>query len=289
MNYRHVYHAGNFADVFKHAVLALCLAHLKQKPAPFRVIDTHAGVGRYDLAGVEAGKTLEFADGIGRLIGVDAEPIPAAAAALLAPYLDIVRKLNAGEGLSLYPGSPEIAARMARAGDRLVFNELHPEDHAALAAAYAQDRRIKVMALDAWTAVKSLLPPPERRGLVLIDPPYEETDEFEKLAAALGEAVRRFETGTFLLWHPVKDPATVEAFHDAIGPLGLEKTLRAELLVRAPADPTKLNGCGLFIVNPPWTLAEGLDVLMPFLAERMAKGAGVAFRLEPGFRSPGDK
>ena len=282
MNYRHVYHAGNFADVVKHAVLALCIEHLKQKPAPFRVIDTHAGIGRYDLAGVEAGKTLEFADGIGRIAGVDAAPIPAAAAEALAPYLAVLREVNAGEGLSVYPGSPEIAARLARAGDRLVFNELHPADHATLAAAYQGDRRVKVLDLDAWTAVKALLPPPERRGLVLIDPPFEAKDEFEKLAEALGEAVRRFATGTFLLWHPVKDPATVDAFHRAIAPLALEKTLRAELMARAPTDPAKLNGCGVFLVNPPWTLEGRLAALLPFLAERLARGPGAGFRLEPG-------
>jgi len=280
MNYRHIYHAGNFADVVKHAILALCLEHLKLKDAPFRVVDTHAGIGRYDLAGVEAGKTLEFSDGIGRLIGVDAAPIPPAAADALAPYLEIVRKLNAEESLSLYPGSPEIAVQALRRNDRLVVNELHPADHATLAATYAGDRRVKIMALDAWTALKALLPPPERRGLVLIDPPFEDRAEFEKLAAGLADARKRFATGTMMLWYPVKDPATVAAFYRAIGGLALDKTLRAELLVRAPSDVSKLNGCGLFIVNPPWTLKDKLAALLPFLAERLAKGAGAEYRLE---------
>ncbi|MEE2690438.1 MAG: 23S rRNA (adenine(2030)-N(6))-methyltransferase RlmJ [Pseudomonadota bacterium] len=280
MNYRHIYHAGNFADVVKHAALALCIDHLRLKAAPFRVVDAHAGIGRYDLAGVEAGKTLEFSDGIGRLFGVDAGPVPPAAAAALAPYLDIVRKLNAGGGLTLYPGSPEIAAQMLREDDRMIFNELHPEDRGTLAAAYAADRRAKVMGLDAWTALKALLPPPERRGLVLIDPPFEQPDEFERLAAGLAGAMRRFATGTLLLWYPVKDPAVVSAFYGAVRPLNLTKTLRAELLVRAPADISKLNGCGLFIVNPPWTLSDKLGALLPFLAERLARGAGADYRLE---------
>ncbi len=280
MNYRHIYHAGNFADVVKHAALALCLEHLKLKDAPFRVIDAHAGIGRYDLAGVEAGKTLEFSDGIGRLTGVDAAPIPEEAAAALAPYLDIVRSLNDRGPLSLYPGSPEIAAGMLRPQDRMVFNELHPQDNRTLAAAYARDRRVKVMALDAWTALKALLPPPERRGLVLIDPPFEDRAEFEKLAAGLAEARKRFATGTLMLWHPVKDPAAVEAFYAAIARLDLDKTLRAELLVRAPSDVSKLNGCGLFIVNPPWTLKEKLAALLPFLAARLARGEGAGYRLE---------
>lgn len=289
MNYRHVYHAGNFADVVKHAVLALCVDHLLNKETPFRVIDVHAGVGRYDLAGVEAGKTLEYADGIGRLAGVDAPPIPEGPAAALSPYLEIVRALNGGGPLSLYPGSPEIAARMLRSRDRLVVNELHPEDRASLAANYAGDRRVKVMALDAWVALKALLPPPERRGLVLVDPPFERPDEFDSMARGLAEAARRFATGTLLLWYPVKDPATVAAFYAAIAPLAPEKILRAELLVRAPSDTAKLNGCGLLIVNPPWTLREKLGALLPFLAERLAKGEGAAFRLDaldPGGADP---
>ena len=172
MNYRHVYHAGNFADVFKHAILALCLEHLAQKPAPFRVIDTHAGVGLYDLAGVEAGKTLEWADGIGRLIGVDATPLPDTVAALLAPYLAVVKGMNEAGRLAAYPGSPMIVRKLMRAGDALIVNELHPTDHQTLASLFARDAQTKVMTLDGWTALKALLPPKERRGLVLIDPPF---------------------------------------------------------------------------------------------------------------------
>lgn len=280
MNYRHVYHAGNFADVLKHAVLALCLEHLRLKPAPFRVIDTHAGIGRYDLAGVEAGKTLEWSDGIGRLIGIDAAPLPPGIAAILAPYLDAVRAENPEGRLGVYPGSPAIAQRLLRDDDRLVVNELHSEDYATLAAAFKDDARVGAIALDAWIALKALLPPKERRGLVLIDPPFEARDEFEKLAAALRQAQKRFATGTLVLWHPVKDPETVAAFYAAIAEVPLEKTLRAELLIRAPADVTKLNGCGLFIVNPPWTLKEKLAALLPFLAARLAKGPGADFRLE---------
>jgi 23S rRNA (adenine2030-N6)-methyltransferase len=280
VNYRHVYHAGNFADVLKHAVLALCLEHLRIKDAPFRVIDTHAGIGRYDLAGVEAGKTLEWGEGIGRLIGVDAPPLPPDVAEILRPYLDAVRAENQSGRLSIYPGSPAITQRLLRAGDRLVVNELHPEDHATLARAFAHDERVKAMSLDGWTALKALLPPKERRGLVLIDPPFEERDEFEKLAQALADATKRFSTGTLLLWYPVKDPGTVTAFYEAISEVRLAKTLRAELLIRAPKDVMNLNGCGLFIVNPPWTLKEKLETLLPFLAERLAKGPGANFRLD---------
>ena len=279
MNYRHVYHAGNFADVFKHAVLALCIEHLKVKDAPFRVIDLHAGVGRYDLAGVEAGKTLEWIDGIGRLLGMDAPPPPAAIEELLRPYLAVVRGLNPDGRLSAYPGSPLIARRLMRPQDAAVFNELHPEDFASLAALFARDGRAKVMNLDAWTAVKSLLPPKERRGLVLIDPPFEAQGEFEKLAEALGEAKRRFETGIMILWHPVKEMAAVEAFRRAAASVGFEKTLAAELFIRAPTDETRFNGCGLYVVNPPWTLKAALEKLGPFLAGRLAQSAGARFVL----------
>lgn len=280
MNYRHAYHAGNFADVLKHAVLALCLDHLRAKPAPFRVIDTHAGAGRHDLAGIEAGKTLEWAQGIGRLIGVDAPPLPAPVEAALAPYLDVVRAINPDGRLTLYPGSPMIARASLRAGDRLIVNELHPADNRALAALFRNDAEVAVMGLDGWTAVKALLPPKERRGLLLVDPPFEAPGEFELLARAVAEARKRFASGTMLFWYPIKDAKRVEAFHAAIAEEGREKSLRAELLARRPDNPSTFNGCGLFIVNPPWTLREKLEIVLPFLAERLAQGPGACYLLE---------
>jgi 23S rRNA (adenine2030-N6)-methyltransferase len=274
MNYRHAYHAGNFADVFKHAVLALCLEHLKLKPQPFRVIDVHAGRGLYDLAGVEAGKTLEWIDGIGRLLGMDAARPPPAVAELLRPYLDVVRALNPDGRLSLYPGSPMIARRLLRPQDALVLNELHPEELAALRENFARDPQARALEIDAFSAVRSLLPPKERRGLLLIDPPFEARDDFEKLVQALADARKRFETGMMILWHPIKELNAVADFRRAAGSAGFEKTLHAELFIRAPKDETRLNGCGLYIVNPPWTLKERLDALLPFLAERLAQGPG---------------
>lgn len=282
MNYRHAFHAGNFADVLKHAVLALCLEHLKLKPAPFRVIDLHAGRGLYDLAGVEAGKTLEWIDGIGRLLGMDAPPLPASAEELLRPYLAVVRGCNPDGRLSAYPGSPLIARRLLRPQDAAVFNELHPEEGAALAALFARDPKAKVLDLDAWIAAKSLLPPKERRGLVLIDPPFEARDEFERLAAALAEARRRFATGTMVLWHPIKEIAAADAFRRAAAAAGFGKTLSARLFIRAPTDEARFNGCGLFIANPPFTLKRALETLGPILAERLAQGAGARFLLEAG-------
>ncbi len=176
MNYRHAYHAGNFADVVKHAVLALVIEHLKLKPAPFRVIDTHAGIGVYDLTSEAAQKTGEWREGIGRLMAAKLSP---AAAEVLAPYLDIVRRLNPGGALVRYPGSPLLARELMRADDRLVVNELHPEDQDELKRHFAHDPQVRVMALDAWTALKALLPPPERRGVMLIDPAFEQTGELD--------------------------------------------------------------------------------------------------------------
>ena len=278
MNYRHAYHAGNYADVLKHAVLSLVIEHLKRKDAPFRVIDTHAGIGTYDLGSVEAGKTGEWEAGIGRLMGPGAAPVPNDAAAVLAPYLAVVREMNPPDAApAAYPGSPEIARRLIRRGDALILNELHPADFAALAAQFAGDAQVKILNLDAWVAVKSLLPPKERRGLVLIDPPYEEKDEFAQVARALAEALKRFATGTFLLWYPVKDLPPVEAFFDSLAALGITKSLRIELHTRAPETPARLNGCGLLTINPPYMLEAQMRTLLPFLAARLANGPGAGW------------
>ncbi len=202
MNYRHAFHAGNFADVFKHAVLVRVLLYLCGKEAPFRVVDSHAGIGRYDLTREEPSRTNEWRAGIGRLI---ADPPDGKAGELLAPYLEIVRAQNPGGGLRNYPGSPAIAEALSRPQDRMIFCELHPEDHAALRRNIGGDRRAKAVAIDGWTALKAYLPPKERRGLVLVDPAFEEPDEFVRLAAGFEEAHRRWPTGIYLLWYPVKN------------------------------------------------------------------------------------
>ena len=275
MNYRHAYHAGNFADVLKHSVLALVIAHLKLKDAPFRIIDTHAGAGLYDLGGVEAGKTGEWRGGIGRLLGRDAPLLPAPVAALLEPYLSAVRDLNAGGMLVTYPGSPRLALALMRPQDRLIANELHADDAKTLVAALHRDRRAKTLELDAWIALKSLLPPRERRGLILIDPPFEQRDELEQLRQGLREATRRFATGTYLVWYPIKDTKKIAAFHKAVAN-EFPRALSVELLVRAPHDPDTLNGCGLLAIHPPHTLHAKLDTLLPFLAERLTQAHGAS-------------
>ncbi len=282
MNYRHAYHAGNFADVLKHAVLALVIEHLKLKPAPFRVIDTHAGVGLYDLASEASLKTGEWRAGIGRVIDAG---LPADAALILAPYLAVVREVNGPGPLQRYPGSPLIARRLMRPIDRLVVNELHPEDHAELARLFARDAETKVLSLDGWTALKSLLPPKERRGVVLVDPAFEEEGELDRLVEGLEEAVRRFATGTFLLWYPIKDVKAVGAFRRKIPALELPKVLAVELMIRGAEDAQRLNGAGLIVVNAPYTLEEKLKVLLPPLVRLLAEGAGARYllhELHPG-------
>lgn len=280
MNYRHAYHAGNFADVLKHAVLAAVVAHLKRKPQPFRVIDTHAGAGIYDLAGEEAGKTGEWRDGIGRIL---ADTPPADVAEVLAPYLDAVCAENpegaGGATLARYPGSPLIARRLLRPGDKLVANEAHPEDAARLKALFAKDAAAKVLAIDGWTALKSLLPPPERRGVVLVDPPFEEAGEFQRLLEGLAAAHRRFATGTVILWYPAKDPRRVNAFHREAAALGIPKLLSAELYVRAPLSEGTLAGTGVLILNPPYTLAPALETLLPYLVCTLGRARSAEFRL----------
>ncbi len=279
MNYRHTYHAGNFGDVLKHATLALVIEHLKRKPAPFRVIDTHAGVGLYDLGAGPAEKTGEWRQGIGRIAGPDAAPLPEDVAAVLAPYLSAVAAENTAGELRSYPGSPRLARTLLRPQDRLVVNELHPEDHLALKEQFARDRQTKVLQLDGWITLKSLMPPKERRGVILVDPPFEEPGELERLAQGLREAASRFPTGTYLLWYPIKDPKAIAAFHGAIAGLGLPKVLVVELMIRAPRDVSRLNGAGLVILNPTYRLNEALEILLPFLAVRLGEAAGASYRL----------
>ena len=285
MNYRHTYHAGNFADVLKHVVLSLALVHMAKKAAPFRVIDTHAGIGLYDLAGEEAGKTGEWRGGIGRLLGPDANlgaaPKPAAAAALMKPYLDAVGALNPDGVPRRYPGSPCLALALMRGDDRLVANELHPEDAATLRRTLARDRRAKVLELDGWLALKAQLPPKERRGVILVDPPFEEPGELDRIVTGLDNARRRFGGGVYLLWYPIKDPRPVARFHQALAKVAPPESLAIELLIRGPVDIDRLNGCGLVVLNPPFTLEADLGVLLPILAERLSDGGGATGRIAP--------
>ncbi len=286
MNYRHAYHAGNFADVLKHLALTLVIDYMRRKEAPFRVIDTHAGCGRYALGSIQAAKTGEWRGGIGRLLGPDTKPLPMDVANVMRPYLDAVRAENPTPQLEIYPGSPLIARHLMREQDVLVANELHPEDWADLKSAIGRDRRVKLLALDGWVALKSLLPPKERRAVVLIDPPFEQEGEFDRLSAGLAEALRRFESGVYIVWYPIKDPKPIAAFHSALGAMEPE-LLRLELMIRGPGNTSdRLNGCGLIIANPPFTLREHMAAVLPELTQRLAEGSGARHRLDRIVRTP---
>ncbi len=284
MNYRHAFHAGNFADVVKHATLGRMVAHLKEKPSAFRLIDTHAGAGLYDLTGPEASRTGEWRSGIGRLRAARLDP---AVRDLLAPYLDAVAALNPDGGLGVYPGSPALARAWLRPQDRLVTCELEPKAAAALAAALRGDARIKVVAIDGYTALNAYVPPPERRGLVLIDPPFEQAGEFERLTESLARAHSKWPTGTYLAWYPLKDAYETGRFARALARLGVPRILRAELTVAggvaaAPgaAAPQRLSGTGMIVVNPPWQLEDELRLMLPALAAALAEDGRGAFRLD---------
>lgn len=259
MNYRHAFHAGNFADCMKHAVLVWLLQALARKPAGFCVLDTHAGIGRYDLTADSASRTGEWQSGIGKL--VDAPP-PA-----LADYVGLVNVLG------LYPGSPAITRALLRAQDRLVCCELHPDDVATLRRHFARDPQVAVHHRDAWEALPALLPPRERRGLILIDPPYESREEFSQVTTALAAAWARFRGGVFVAWYPIKHRAPVRDFHAALKSSGIRDMLAAELWLREPLDPARLNGCGLIVVNPPFGFTESVPDILRALLQRLGTGA----------------
>jgi len=276
MNYRHGYHAGNFADVVKHVVLARVLTYMKQKPRPFRVIDTHAGAGRYDLTGAEAGKTGEWQDGIGRIF--DAE-LPLPVVDLIAPYLDAVRGANESGTLQIYPGSSLIARRIMRPDDVLVANELNPSEFERLKRELGRAKNTIVLNIDAWHAVKSLLPPKERRAVVLIDPPFEEKSEFSDLAVGVSEAMTRFQDGVYLIWYPLKDIPSADRFvADATARSGLD-FLDVRLAVCAPFPGLGLTATGLLVLNPPYLLRRELEIMLPVLRDCLAEGDGSTFQL----------
>jgi len=272
MNYRHAYHAGNFADVVKHALLTLVLAHLRRKETPFCVVDTHAGTGCYDLAGIEAGKTGEARDGVAALLAAGELP------PLLDDYVEALKAINPDwPTLRYYPGSPRIARHMLRPQDRLALVELHPEDADLLRREFRNDPQTGVHVQDAYVALKALLPPKERRGLVLIDPPFEVRDEFRRIIKGLGEALRRWPNGIYGVWYPIKDPEPVERFLAEVASLG-RPCFTAELMRHASDDPDRLNGTGLVILNPPWQLADKLAELLPVLCDKLGAAGGSRLR-----------
>jgi 23S rRNA (adenine2030-N6)-methyltransferase len=262
VNYRHQFHAGNIADVFKHLVLTQVLEALRLKETPFCVIDTHAGAGRYRLKAPG-----EFDQGIGRLWPARAD-WPG-----LSVYFGLLGPINE-TALAVYPGSPWIIRELLRSKDRAVFFENHPEEAAALRSTLRGSRGITINETDAWTALEGMLPPKENRGLVFIDPPYEQADEFNRVARALKTAVLRWRNGIYLAWYPVKARRPVEQLHERVRALGTQ-ALAIEFLTLPEDVPQRLNGSGVLLINPPWKLEETLRTLLPPLAEFLAGPHGV--------------
>jgi 23S rRNA (adenine2030-N6)-methyltransferase len=263
VNYRHAFHAGNFADVLKHVVLIMLVEHLKKKPAPFFYLDTHAGRGLYDLSEAQAQRSGEYKGGIGRLLDLPATALPPEVAA----YVDLVRA-SAGRGhsaITAYPGSPLIVARLRRPVDRLVLAETLPREASELRAALGRQRRVSVLESDGYAAIKAQLPPPENRGLVLIDPPYESDDEFDRVLGSLELAHGRWPTGTVCIWYPLTARAGTLRFRRDLGRSGLRRLLDVRLSVLPADTQVGMPGAGLVILNPPWQLDERLRGLLPGL------------------------
>ena len=265
MNYRHAFHAGNHADVLKHLCIARILALLAKKDAPYVYLDSHVGVGLYDLLGDQVSRTGEWREGIGRLWEQPALP------EALMNYLQVVRALNADGRLRYYPGSPELARRLSRPQDRLHCNEKHPEDGALLKANMAEDRRVAVHRGDGWHVPRALLPTAEKRVLLLIDPPFEQVDELQRCVKALNDALGRMRQAIVVIWYPIKDERQLRSFYQALAASAAPKLLRAELMVHPADNALGLNGSGLAIANPPWGLEDSLRELLPWLAEQLAQ------------------
>ena len=274
MNYHHAFHAGNFADVFKHVVLLALLDALTAKDKPLCYLDTHAGAGGYLLDEEQAHKTGEWRDGIGRLF--DAR----VASPSLQRYLDAIRSFNPDGTLRVYPGSPLLAAYVLRANDRLVLCETQDDETTLLRASLRGDPRAHVHQRDGYAALRALLPPAERRGLVLVDPPFEQqAQEFRVIEVALAEARTRWPTGVYAVWFPIKKRATIRPFERWLGARGWRDVLYAELLVRADNSPLRLNGCGMVVVNAPWRLDAALAPMLPALKSLLAQGEGASHQL----------
>jgi 23S rRNA (adenine2030-N6)-methyltransferase len=282
MNYRHAFHAGNFADVIKHIVLVRILTYLQEKQAAFRVIDTHAGAGVYDLAGEEAERGGEWLTGIARVMQAR---FSQAALPLVAPYLDIIRAFNQPPDLKAYPGSPLIARALLRPQDRLTACELEPNARKQLTEALRRDTQARVVDLDGWVALPAFVPPKERRGLVLIDPPFEASDEFERMGNGFATAFAKWPTGSYLLWYPAKSRRATDQLAQQVAEITASaaspgKCLRVEFSVAPQVTGMALVSAGLLVVNPPWTLASELKIILPELEKPLGQGGAGRFRLE---------
>lgn len=270
MNYSHSYHAGNFADVFKHTVLLALIKAFLRKESPFCYLDTHAGSGSYDLMAETAQKTKEYESGINKLLHKEHPP------QLVKQYLSCVQRINNRltqsviSNLRYYPGSPTLTHYFLRPQDRMILTELHPNEGQILKQAYAKDPRVNVHISDGYQGLKAFLPPKERRGLILIDPPYERPHEFIDILTVLPIAIKRFATGTYAIWYPIKDRPSIERFHRAIKTVVKQPILVVELSVYQEISPLHLNGSGMLIINPPWELDHQIQDFLPWLWKNLS-------------------
>ena len=280
MNYRHAFHAGNFADVLKHVLLRELILAMQRKPKPFLFLDTHAGRGRYDLARADLGGRLpEWPDGIGRLLAAPDLPAP------VADYVAAVREYNRAcgsgdESLRYYPGSPALALQLMRSEDRCAFCELQPEEADALERECAGARKCRVHRIDGYGAPRAMMPPLERRALVLIDPPFEAADEMKQVASAVEEGLRRSPAAVFAIWYPVTERASTAPLFLALREKRLAPAFTAELSVQGGISEVGMGGCGLAIVNPPWQFDRAVRPLLAHLAGVLALDAGAGWRLD---------
>ncbi|HDZ9197690.1 TPA: 23S rRNA (adenine(2030)-N(6))-methyltransferase RlmJ [Vibrio cholerae] len=268
LSYRHSFHAGNHADVLKHIVQSLILNSLQQKEKPFVYHDTHSGVGRYDLTHEWSEKTGEYKQGIARVWQQDNIP------AELDSYLDAIRQLNQGETLRYYPGSPRVARAHLREQDRMVLTELHPSDYPLLEQEFHRDRQVSIYKEDGFARLKASLPPQERRGLVLIDPPYELAKEYRDVVRAIAQSYKRWATGIYAIWYPVVNRCDIDDMLEGLQGLEIRKILQIELGVAPDTNERGMTASGMIVINPPWTLESQMQSILPFLKQAIAPATG---------------
>lgn len=268
LSYRHSFHAGNHADVLKHIVQSLILNSLQQKEKPFVYHDTHSGVGRYDLTHEWSEKTGEYKQGIARVWQQDNIP------AELDSYLDAIRQLNQGETLRYYPGSPQVARAHLREQDRMVLTELHPSDYPLLEQEFHRDRQVSIYKEDGFARLKASLPPQERRGLVLIDPPYELAKEYRDVVRATAQSYKRWATGIYAIWYPVVNRCDIDDMLEGLQGLEIRKILQIELGVAPDTNERGMTASGMIVINPPWTLESQMQTILPFLKQAIAPATG---------------
>ena len=274
LSYRHGFHAGNFADVLKHTVLVHMLEYMTQKDKPLRIIDTHAGAGVYKLNGPQAQKNREFDNGIGQLW--DCKQPPAA----IARLLDLVHKVNSNTQLQLYPGSPLIAQTLMRPIDRLYLHELHPADFQFLRDCMRDDKRVKVLHEDGFAGMQALLPPPDRRALVLLDPSYEVKNDYQVLVKQVVQAHKRFATGTFAIWYPVVLRQRIDEMELALKKSGIKNIQLMEFGLQPDNPEHGMTSSGMIVINPPWTLWRAMEETLPWLVQTLSDDGKGFYRLE---------